>query len=791
MLLSKLLSNDVKKQHPTKNNSLELDESIVYNIDWYYSNYGLIDLKGWVYSKLYTLKTLSIVLDNGVEKSEIPVKVCERQDVKAIYNLDYADIGIEISISYSSFKSGTTYLKAVFDNQAELLIKVGSFDKTELYGSLEVGYIGEKTKFENHLHEKVFSTTYKPKKIEKTIDIIIPVYNDFKKLERLLESIKKTNCSYNIYIVDDCSTDKEILPLLQELESNNSNITLIRNKKKLGFVRSVNIAIEQSKNDVVIVNTDVVLPDYWLERIIEPLVYHDEIATATPFTNNGNICSFPNFCESNDLYMEKCLDDIDLAFSKIHPRFTIIPTGVIFCMAMKRSVIDKIGGFDEENFNNKYYAETDWCQRAIKAGYINVIVENLFVWHKPKTNPLSSESKSLLTTGKKKLLEIHPKYDEDNDYYYRSNPHKHIRNYIKWELLKKDQLKYYIAFNHDWGGGADMYLTNKFDQLNSKGIGTLSIKYNIVNGLFLEHYYKTTTTSLYFKTFTDIDDYIKNLSVHKIIINELVTFRNIKETQKFILKLKQKHSCETLYLVHDFYCICPSVNLLDSNNKHCWFPKKRQCNNCHTFNSNNNAFVQWNGSISSWRTMWKKFLSNCDEIRVFSNNSKKYLNYYYKKLSITVVPHKINYINHICETKKDDIITIAFIGNLTYSKGGDIVCEMSDIIKKKQINARIIVVGHNLQKYQCKNVEFYGSYDRENLGKILEEYNTDIITITSIWPETFSYTTEEAMALNLPVACLNIGAPSERVINYSKGIVVDEIAASSMLNKIIEYYSNK
>lgn len=789
MLLSKLLSNSKKRQNPKSDKFSSPDDSIVYNIDWYCSNYGLIDLKGWIFSKFYTVKTLSIVLDNGVETSEIPVKICERQDVKELHNLDDANIGVETSISYSSFKSGITYLKAVFDNQSEQLIRVGSFDRTEIHGSLEVGYIGEKTKYENHIHERDCSVTYIPGKINKTIDIIIPIYNDFKHLNHLFESIKNTNCSYNVYIVNDCSTDNRVIPFLQELESSNSNITLINNKKKVGFVQSVNIALNQSKNDVIIVNTDIILPDFWLERIIKPLIDHEEIATATPFTNNGMICSFPNFCESNDLYMGKSMEDIDSAFSKTNPRYTIVPTGVFFCMAMRRSAINKIGGFDEENFNNKYCAVTDWCQRAIDAGYINVITENLFVWHDPKADPLSEEETGPLTKSKQKMLEKHPKYDEDNEYYFRSDPHKHIRNYIKWELLKNNHIQYCIAFNHDWGGGADMYLNNEFDMLNSKDIGTLSIKYNVVNGLFLEYYYKSTTTSLYFRTISDIDGYIENLSINKIIINELVTFNNIKDIQEFILNLKQKNSCKTLYLVHDYYCICPSVNLLDNNNKHCWFPKEQQCINCYPTNNNTNKFIQWDGSISDWRIMWEEFLSNCDEIRVFSNSSKKYLDHYYKELPITIVPHKVDYINQISEAKDDGIITIVFLGNFTYSKGGDIVCEMSDIIKEKQINARIIVVGENLQEYECENIEFYGSYERENLGKILEGYNTDIIIIASIWPETFSYTTEEAMALNLPVACFNIGAPSERVDKYSKGIVVEEISASSMLNSITDYFS--
>jgi len=45
--------------------------------------------------------------------------------------------------------------------------------------------------------------------------------------------------------------------------------------------------------------------------------------------------------------------------------------------------------------------------------------------------------------------------------------------------------------------------------------------------------------------------------------------------------------------------------------------------------------------------------------------------------------------------------------------------------------------------------------------------------IPSIWPETFSYTTSEALLLGYPVLCFNLGAPAERVRRYDCGLVVD------------------
>lgn len=76
---------------------------------------------------------------------------------------------------------------------------------------------------------------------------------------------------------------------------------LIENEQNLGFVKSVNRGLVRSRGHVVLVNTDVELPKNWLERLITPILKNPRVASATPFTNSGTICSFPRFCENNRL----------------------------------------------------------------------------------------------------------------------------------------------------------------------------------------------------------------------------------------------------------------------------------------------------------------------------------------------------------------------------------------------------------------------------------------------------------------------------------------------------------
>ena len=81
-----------------------------------------------------------------------------------------------------------------------------------------------------------------------------------------------------------------------------------------------------------------------------------------------------------------------------------MPTGVGFCMGMNLKAIQEVGLLDEENFGKGYGEENDWCQRAIAAGYENVHVDNLFVYHKHGGSFPSEEKQRLLKEHSEALL---------------------------------------------------------------------------------------------------------------------------------------------------------------------------------------------------------------------------------------------------------------------------------------------------------------------------------------------------------------------------------------------------
>lgn len=159
-------------------------------------------------------------------------------------------------------------------------------------------------------------------------------------------------------------------------------LLLLESPRQVGFVASVNRGMAASDRDVVLLNSDTEVTARWLEKLQQAAYSDPAIATVTPFSNNATLCSLPRPFAANALPAGL---DVD-AFGRVveersrreRPR---LPTGVGVCLYIKRKVLDAIGAFDEAAFGLGYGEESDFCMRAIRAGFVHVLDDATFVYH--------------------------------------------------------------------------------------------------------------------------------------------------------------------------------------------------------------------------------------------------------------------------------------------------------------------------------------------------------------------------------------------------------------------------
>lgn len=262
------------------------------------------------------------------------------------------------------------------------------------------------------------------------VQIVMPVFNAFDLLtESLSRIVAHTDLPWRLILVEDCSTDPRVRPWLRGWVGRQEallpgRIILLENARNLGFVGAVNRAfaeVRRGAGPVVLVNSDAMVPPGWARRLTAPL-RDRRVATATPFTNDGEIFSVPIIAKRSQLLPGQG-DRIDAALRRrLAPGAgrVDVPTGVGFCMAIGEDWFWRIGRFDAV-FGRGYGEETDWCQRAARAGGRHVAVPNLFVEHRGAASFGAEKPARLLESGAI-ISARYPGYDRSIRLFIRHDP---------------------------------------------------------------------------------------------------------------------------------------------------------------------------------------------------------------------------------------------------------------------------------------------------------------------------------------------------------------------------------
>jgi GT2 family glycosyltransferase len=618
--------------------------------------------------------------------------------------------------------------------------------------------------------------------IEKPIDIIIPVYNGFQFLEPLIKSIvKNTSMNYRIIMCDDKSSDENVLPLLKELKKRNISIDIIllENEQNLGFIKTVNKLVKYTNNHFVLLNTDTEVPPFWIERLMYPIFKMKNIATTTPFTNAGTICSFPNYLEDNPIFGNMNVEELDNFFQYVNfeKTFIEIPTGVGFCMGVNKKLVDKIGMFDEI-FGKGYGEENDWCQRAIKEGYKNIHVTNLFVYHKHGGSFPSEEKQRLINRNMIVLNQKHINYDNKIQEIILENELENLRTLMQIRI-KNETLYTTLIIDHGLGGGANEYINETIEKKTKSSEMVILIRYdfNVLNVYNIQFIIDNVNFKYYSTELSNIFELLTKFKINEIFVNSLVSYPNVKEVINQIIKLKGITLSKIVLPIHDFFIVCPSYTLLNEKMNYCGVPSDYNiCMNCLNNNKNEFKIFEKETNINNWRQSWNKIIEASDEILCFSNSSKEiFLKAYPNNIQkINLSPHDISgrYPKIYDSSKKSNKTIIGILGGINESKGANIIKDLVEHIEKNRINTKIVLIGQISIPINSNSFEVTGKYDKKDLPAIVKKYNITKFLLPSICPETFSYTTDEIMQLGYPLIVFDLGAPAERVKDYKLGKII-------------------
>ena len=148
---------------------------------------------------------------------------------------------------------------------------------------------------------------------------------------------------------------------------------------------------------------------------------------------------------------------------------------------------------------------------------------------------------------------------------------------------------------------------------------------------------------------------------------------------------REKH-VQSIITLHDFYSLCPTINLLYMNKEYCMEMKDKDCVKC----LKDKMDVQ-NNIVKNWQVHWGQFLQKFDQVIVPSNSTKEIIENVHTHINCKVIEHGIDLErNTALERNEKDVFNVAFVGVMLPHKGSKVLeyfvkhCKNRNITKGKQ-----------------------------------------------------------------------------------------------------------
>jgi glycosyltransferase involved in cell wall biosynthesis len=352
-----------------------------------------------------------------------------------------------------------------------------------------------------------------------------------------------------------------------------------------------------------------------------------------------------------------------------------------------------------------------------------------------------------------------------------------------------------LVFDHNMGGGANQYCRNVVAERVARGQAVVLCTYNLPMLEYRLHVHRPDAEAQVYRisTFLGLERIIESLPVAELFVNSPVSFDEPLLLAEWLARMRSEHRGVRLTVTaHDYFSICPSFVLLNADGRYCGIPDIGECASCIKRHEASYVALSPPTEIGPWRALWGRCLQAADEIRCFSESTRRHLLRAYPALPverITVVPHEATYVpERMPRVDHRAPLVIGVMGEISPQKGALVVREMVERIEREGLAARVVVLGTLNVQQKSDRLKVTGAYRREDLVGLVEENGINMFFFPSIWPETFSYVVAEMIALGLPIVAFDLGAPAERLRHYRSARLAPEVSAAAALATLLDFH---
>ena len=601
------------------------------------------------------------------------------------------------------------------------------------------------------------------------VDIILPVYRGLADTQLSVRSVLASSCRtpWRLVIINDASPEPAVTDWLRENCADDPRILLLENEVNLGFVGTVNRGMALSGDrDVLLLNSDTEVAADWLDRIRAAAYSDQKIASVTPFSNNATICSYPRFCQDNTLPHGWSLAELDaLCASSLAGQTVDVPTGVGFCMYIRRAALDAVGLFDVENFGKGYGEENDFCVRASQAGWRHLHALDTFVFHSGGVSFGAGK-----TPGERAAMEtmrrLHPRYEQQIIRFVQQDPAAVARAVLDFARVTSRDLPVILAITHDREGGTLQHVQQLADTLAAQA-SMLRLRPVAGQQVGLSVAARDTSgAELRFELPDEFDlliDTLRGLGVRHLHFHHLLGHHPVIRDH-----LAQRLAVTHDFTVHDFYPACPQISMIGVDGAYCGELGLQQCNDCLLKNP-----APQQVDISTWRRQHATLLEGARHVIAPSADALRRLRHYVPLAHHVLAPHpessgdKGDWPTPQARPLAGDApLKVTVLGALSVIKGADTLEDVAVAARRAGAPVEFHLLGYGYRALRTQPqaaLSVHGAYRDGELPALLDWLKPDLIWFPARVPETYSYTLSAALRAGLPVVAPNLGAFPERL----------------------------
>ncbi len=590
------------------------------------------------------------------------------------------------------------------------------------------------------------------------VDVVIPVHRGFEQTRQCILSVldDPDRPPGTVIVIDDVSPEPVLSAWLVALAATGA-ITLLRNQTNLGFVRSVNRGIETAADrDVVLLNSDTEVPSGWLRRLAAHAYADARIASVSPFSNNATICSYPNDRGGAIPQGLSLVGIDDICRTANAGRQIRVPTTVGFCMYIRRNALNEVGVFDAQSFGKGYGEENDFCLRAAARGWHHVLACDVFVSHEGSVS-FGAERAPRAAEAFRVLSALYPDYPRAVARHVEANSVGPYRFTVTAELFRRSGRPTILMLTHDLGGGVEQHLETLIAAMDQQA--NILVLRPSSGGVSLSapHVHDAPVLTLSSDRVDDVIAVLRSAAVSRVHIHHLAGME--LDTKRLVLAL----GASADVTVHDYFAICPQINLLP-------WPQAATCNEpdsatCNACIAERPSFCATD--ILAWRHQhaWPFFLA--ERVICPSKDVQDRLDRFGLAGRAIVRPHDpiaAGPWRVAPPPLGTGRLRIAILGTLANHKGAHVVAAFASAMDPARIDLQLI--GHTEADFPHQPnalLPEHGRYATADLPDLIAAFAPHVVWFPASSPETYSYTLNAAIDADLPIVASGIGAFPERL----------------------------